>query len=142
MNWERMKSFLIVLFVAINIFLIAFMFNSVRNTTTVSKSVATDTATILGNNNIYIDSSIIPLSTDNPGSFEVLPINVDTTYTSSKPITDKNAKKMIAKALKSAGVRDFLISVNPDGSYCIGQEAYGHFIFDRLVCSLEYTICR
>ena len=62
MNWERMKSFLIILFVGINIFLIGFMLNSVKNTTTVSKTVMTDTVSILNGNNIYIDSNIIPLS--------------------------------------------------------------------------------
>lgn len=133
MNWERMKSFLIVLFVAINIFLIAFMLNSVSNTNTVSKTIVADTVSILGSNNIYIDSNIIPLSTDNPGSFEVTPVNVSTTYTSSKNITDKNAKGEIKKALKSVGIKDYAISRNSDGTYCIGQKAYGHFIFDSSV---------
>lgn len=134
MNWERMKSFLIVLFIGINIFLIGFMLNSVKNTTTVSKSVATDTVSILMNNNIYIDGRIIPLSTDNPGSFEVTPINVNSTYTSSKNITDKNANDEIKKALRSVGIKkDYIITKNSDGSYCIGQRAYGHFIFDSAV---------
>lgn len=134
MNWERMKSFLIILFVGINIFLIGFMLNSVKNTTTVSKTVMTDTVSILNGNNIYIDSNIIPLSADNPGSFEVMPVNVNSTYTSSKNITDKSVESEIKKALKSVGIRkDYIITENSDGSYCIGQKAYGLFIFDSLV---------
>ncbi|MBR2476739.1 MAG: hypothetical protein IKB50_01240 [Clostridia bacterium] len=134
MNWERMKSFLIVLFVGINIFLIGFMLNSVKNSSTVSKTVVADTTSILSDNNIYIDSNIIPLSTDNPGSFEVMPVNVNFTYTSKVQITDKNAKSEIKKALKSNGIKNnYIITRNNDGSYCIGQKAYGHFIFDSLI---------
>lgn len=130
MSWERMKSFLIVLFVAINIFLIGFMLNSVSKTATVTKAVVEDTVSILHNNNIRIDIDTVPLSVKNTGFFEVTPINVSNNHTAKKTITDKNAKGEIKKALKNLGIKDYIISRNNDGSYYVGQKVYGYYLYD------------
>lgn len=130
MNWERVKNFLIILFIGINIFLVVFMFGSVRTSTSITKAVVNDTVNLLSANSIAIDSKIIPLSVNNPGTFDVVAINVDSSYTSSKALTDSNIQPEIKKALKALGVKDFEISKVADSEYYAVQKTDGHFIFD------------
>ncbi len=130
MNWERVKNFLIILFIAINIFLVGFMFNSVRTSTSVNKSVVADTVSILNANNIAINADIIPSSISNPGTFDVVAIDVDSSYESPKTLTAGNTESEVKKALKVLGVKDFEISKIDDTNYSVMQKTDGYFIFD------------
>lgn len=65
MNWEKVKSFLIVLFLCINILLVITTVRSIRTATSVSFETITDTAALLENNGIAINPDIIPRSVDN-----------------------------------------------------------------------------
>lgn len=130
MNWERVKNFLIILFIFINIFLVVFMFSSVRTSTSITKAVVNDTVNLLSANSISIDSKVIPLSVNNPGTFDVVAINVDSSYTSSKALTESTIKSEIKKALKALGIKDFAISKVNDYEYYAVQKVNEHFIFD------------
>lgn len=129
MNWERVKNFLIVLFIAINIFLVAFMFNSFRADTSITKDVIDDTVHLLQTNGIEIDSNIIPLSVNTPGSFDVMPIAVNNSYQSPKQLGESNIESEIKKALKALGVKDFEITSKGSGKYQVLQKIQGYFIF-------------
>ncbi len=130
MNWEKVKTFLIVLFIVINLFLMAFMFSSLRSSSSVNKSVVADTVSILNANNIAIDAETIPSSISNPGSFDVVAINVDSSYQSPKTLTESNAVSEIRKALKVLGVKDFEITPVDGSTYSVMQRTDGYLIFD------------
>lgn len=59
MNWKTIKTFLIFMFLAIDIFLVAVTYRSYTMAKLNDKSIA-DTLTILERNNIKVDSAIIP----------------------------------------------------------------------------------
>lgn len=130
MNWERVKNFLIVLFLGINIFLLFFTFNSVKITSSTSKAVIRDTAAILQANNISIDEDIIPYSINNPGSFDAAPINISHSYDSPKNLKESNAESEIKKALAIIDVKNFEISKVSDNRYSVIQKINGYHIFN------------
>lgn len=132
MNWERVKNFLIFLFIGINIFLAAFMLSSVRTTTSVTEDVIDDTVRLLAVNGVTADSSIIPISVKSPGTFDVMPIQVNSTYQPSKTLTSANVEGEIKKALKALGIKDFEITKNED-IYTATQKVGGYFIYDSAV---------
>lgn len=130
MNWERVKNFLIFLFIGINIFLVCFMLISFRSSTSVNKSVVADTVSILNTNNISINEDIIPSSISNPGTFDVVAINVDSSYESPKTLNSGNTESELKKALKVLGVKDYEIFKTDDFNYSVMQKTDGYFIFD------------
>lgn len=60
MNWSRVKTIFIILFLISDLFLLALLAISNRSLSAVSPEVIESTVQILGNNNIYIDPGIIP----------------------------------------------------------------------------------
>lgn len=130
MNWERVKNFLIILFVGINIFLITFMLSSVKKSSSVNKSVVADTVSILNANDVSINENIIPSSISNPGTFDVVAVNVDSSYESPKTIGEHNAESEVKKALKVLGIKDYNITKVDSFTYSIMQKTDGYFIFD------------
>ena len=60
MNWKTIKTFSIVLFLILNVFLIILTYN-MNNAKKISQSDINETITLLNNNNIKIDASIIPV---------------------------------------------------------------------------------
>ena len=130
MNWERIKSFLIVLFIVINIFLIVFMFGSVRKSTSVTDAVVKDTVGLLKANKITVDEDIIPLSVNNPGTLGVVAIKVSSQYQSPKALTQSNTQSEIKKAIRALGVKDFQISETRENEYYIMQKIKDNFIYD------------
>ncbi len=130
MNWERVKNFLIVLFIGINIFLVVFMLTSFNNSASVNKSVVKDTVSILNANGISINEDIIPSSISNPGTFDVVAINVNSSYASPKTLDAGNTESELKKALKVLGVKDYEILKKDDFNYSVMQKTNGYFIFD------------
>lgn len=130
MNWERVKNFLIVLFIGINIFLVCFMLTSFKDSASVNKSVVKDTVSILNANNISINEDIVPSSISNPGTFDVVAINVNSSYESPKTLDAGNAESELKKALKVLGVKDYEIIKKDDFTYSVMQKTNGYFIFD------------
>jgi len=130
MNWEKIKNFLIILFLGINIFLVFIMLNSVKTTSSTSKSVVRDTVSILQANNINISEDIIPLSIDNPGSFDATPININHSYDSPKNITESNIESEIKKALAVINIKNYKIVATDNLSYLITQKVDGYTVFD------------
>lgn len=130
MNWERVKNFLIILFIGINIFLIGFTMSSVRRSTSVTEAVVSDTVGLLGANGILVDGNIIPLSVNNPGTLDVMAISVKSSYQSPKEITDSNAVSEIKKAVRALGVKDTEIYKKGESDYLIVQKIKNNFIYD------------
>ena len=60
MNWSRVKTVLIILFLCTDIFLLATYLTSKYASSTISQDVIESTVEVLENNNIKVDSSIIP----------------------------------------------------------------------------------
>ncbi len=130
MNWERVKNFLIVLFVFINIFLICFMLSSVKTSSSVNKSVVADTVSILEANGVTVNPKLIPTSISNPGTFDVVALDVDSSYESPKKLTESNAESEIKKAMKVLGLKGYEISRQDGQTYSLMQKVSGYFIFD------------
>lgn len=136
MNWERIKTFLIILFIGINIFLIAFTMSSVHRSTSVTEAVVGDTVGLLGANGITVDGDIIPLSVNNPGTLDVMAITVKNSYQSPKAIDDGNAVSEIKKALRALGVKDTEISKKGENTYFIVQKIKNNFIYDSGITAM------
>ena len=130
MNWEKVKNFLIFLFLGINIFLVFFMLNSVKTTSSTSKAVIEDTVSILAANNVTVDSHMVPYSIDNPGTFDAVPININHAYDSPKTLSPSNTESEIKKALAVIGVKNFYMSQTDEKNYYIAQKIGGYTLFD------------
>lgn len=130
MNWERVKNFLIALFIGINIFLVFFMLSSFKDSASVNKSVVKDSVSILNANGIAINEDIIPSSISNPGTFDVVAINVNSSYQSPKTLDVGNIESELKKALKVLGVKDYKIFKKDDSNYSVIQKTNGYYIFD------------
>lgn len=61
MSWKSIKTFLIVLFLILNVFLIILTYK-MNNAKNLSQSQISETITLLNTNNIEVDPSIIPVS--------------------------------------------------------------------------------
>ena len=82
MNWKSIKTFLIILFLILNVFLII-LTNKINNAKNLSQSEIDETVTLLNINNISIDSSIIPVSPS-----EDITINLTDIYYINENIED------------------------------------------------------
>ena len=80
MNWSGAKNWLIALFAGLNIFLIIMLVGVSSNSVKLEAQVISDTVTILKNNGIEIDESIIPEKIPKLNTVEV-----------SNAVSDKNA---------------------------------------------------
>lgn len=129
MNWERVKNFLIFLFLGINIFLVFFMFNSVKTTSSTNKTVIEDTISVLNANNITINDDVIPYSINNPGTFDAVPVTIDHSYDSPKTLAPSNIESEIKKALAIIDIKKFEILKISDDTYRITQKINGYPVF-------------
>lgn len=133
MNWEKVKTFLIVLFFAINVFLVGFMLNSVKITSSASKTVIEDTVAILTANSINIADEQIPYSIANPGTFDAVPITVDHSYTSPKELNENNIEGELKKAMAVVALKKFDITKLDANTYAIRQIIDGHHLCDSFI---------
>lgn len=71
MDWSKAKSWLIVLFAALNIFLIVMLVSAMKHSSTIDKSIVLNTAEIMNNNNIKVSAAQIPDKIPKLNSVEV-----------------------------------------------------------------------
>lgn len=71
MEWSRVKSILICVFVAVNIFLIAVYIKGSTTEITVDAQTVENTVAVLKNSNISIDKSIIPVKSSDMQVFNI-----------------------------------------------------------------------
>lgn len=136
MNWERIKTFLIVVFVLINLFLIGFMALSFYTSTSVSNETIADTVEILAENQITLNPDIIPRSVSNLQNFDVRSMATDGAFPGThtmdesgrfsyvvpcgETVTLRNAKSVAERLLREAGIRAYARferpQEQPDGS--------------------------
>lgn len=72
MNWSRVKTVLIILFLCTDIFLLSIYFTSKYSSSTISSDVIDSTVQILKKNGIEIDPSVIPQNTRTAPQFEAV----------------------------------------------------------------------
>lgn len=155
MNWERIKSFLIVVFVLINLFLIGFMALSFYTSTSVSNETIADTVEILAANQITLDPDIIPRSVGNLQNFDVRNMATDGAFPGSYTVDEigrfsysvtldetvslRNAKSVTERLLKEAGIREYASIGQPqlqqDGSIqiAVAQTIQRYTVFNSTV---------
>lgn len=133
MNWEKVKTFLIILFFGINVFLVGFMLNSVKITSSASKTVIDDTVAILTANSINITNEQIPYSITNPGTFDAMPINVAHSYTSPKELNEDNIEGELKKAMAVVDLKKFDITKIDGSTYSIRQIIDDHHLCDSAI---------
>ena len=142
MNWEKLKTFLIVLFSAINVFLIVTMIATNRSANTIPKQTIQDTVKILKANNINIDENIIDDEVKNMGEITVKPITKSDDYSKNisksdgvefemvfdrAVLNDKDMKSLLSKG----GFDEYEISKSFSDGYGIAQQCIkGYRIFD------------
>lgn len=122
MNWKNIKSFLIILFLCIDIFLV-YITNVSHKSAVLSDENINDTVSLLRENDIYIDSNIIPKTVESYESIELSslvfsdesPVDkslIDnfqdgtikiTLPADTSKINEQNAKSEILKILKNNG---------------------------------------
>lgn len=71
MQWSRVKTILIVIFIIVNIYLLINYFHSSQNGVTVSPAVVDDAVSILSSNSIQIDKRVIPTTSPQVRVFDV-----------------------------------------------------------------------
>lgn len=149
MSWKNIKTFLIVLFLIINAYLVfsqyGFDFKSESKTYIDEKSLS-DTISIIKNNyNITVDNKLIPLKVDNLGIIDVTNIIYTDKFknsgykfktngalfeaeieTNTYSYNELNAKEQILDILNDIGIeKDFYnldIKINDEGLVCMVHE--------------------
>ncbi len=142
MNWGKLKSFLIGLFLIINIFLIITMISQERKNTSIPVQTINDTVSVLEKNDILINASIIPTDVKNMGEITVIPITKsesfkDVTYSSDDNMFEINVNKGVFNSqdmksvLSGLGIKNFKVSKEySNGLGSVSQMAGGYPIFE------------
>lgn len=152
MNWERIKTFLIIVFVLINLFLIGYMTLTFRTSTSVSSETIRDTVEILAANQITLDAALIPRSVDNLQNFDVRSLATEDGFPGAQTldeagrfsyrascdedVTLRNAKSMAEQLLEDAGIHSYAQIGEPqqlaDGGIqvVIGQRIRRYAVFN------------
>ena len=145
MNWGKLKSFLIVLFLIINVFLIVSMFISYKVKTTISDETIQNTVSILKRNDIIVDPSIIDNAVKNVHDITLKPITKSDNFSAKFTLKDYNAFEMtfsekisdtdeMKKILSNASIKDYKIEKEfSNGFGIVSQKAGGYTIFDTTV---------
>lgn len=155
MNWERIKTFLIIFFVLLNLFLIGVMMVSFHTSTSVGDETIRDTVDILAANQIALDPALIPRSVENLQNFDVRSAASDSTFpgaawtdengrfsyqvTCEEPVTMKTAKSAARKVLKDAGIEKYAQIGQPqqqeDGGIqvTVRQKIRRYWIFNSVI---------
>lgn len=158
MSWKNIKTFLILLFSLINIYLIfstnGFVFRK-QNTTYIDKTTIENTVNIVKNNyNITVDASIIPKSVNNLRNTDVTNIIYTDKFSKSQynfktkggtfettiktgtfSYNEDNAKTQIKDVLKTLGIEENTYTLNiyktDEGLVCVADEVFSpHRIFN------------
>ena len=153
MNWKNIKTFLIILFLGINIFL-AVSTVRMHGADRLTEQNINDAVALLGQNNIYIDKSLIPTVPANLDSIELSnPLFADKSIDKSlitdsndngftmripadtSEITEKNAESKIRTVLKNNKFKVKSIILTKVGgnkiTYNMTSEHNGIKIFDN-----------
>ncbi len=77
MSWERVKTVLIFLFLAINIFLVSFMLMSISQTTEIDRTTVLGTVNVLKAGGVTVDADIVPTSIPKYDNADVYNIALD-----------------------------------------------------------------
>ncbi len=155
MNWERIKTFLIIFFVLLNLFLIGVMLLSFHTSTSVSDETIRDTVDILAANQIGLDPSLIPRSVENLQNFDVRSAATDSSFPGAasmdengrfsyqvscgQQVTLKNARSVAGQLLKEADIQKYAQIGQPqqqaDGSIrvVVGQKIRRYWVFNSVV---------
>jgi len=92
MEWQRVKSILIGVFVVVNIFLIISYMGGIKTGVTIDNQTVLNAITVLNKNNITIDEKLIPRRTDDIRMFDAV-----NQFESSKAVAEfayQNAQKL------------------------------------------------
>ena len=80
MSWERVKTVLIFLFLAINIFLVSFMLMSINQTTEIDRTTVLGTVNVLESGGVTVDADIVPTSIPKYDNVDVYNIALDESF--------------------------------------------------------------
>lgn len=83
MSWERVKTVLIFLFLAINIFLVSFMLMSISQTTEIDRMTVLGTVNVLESGGVTVDADIVPTSIPKYDNVDVYNIALDEEFKSN-----------------------------------------------------------
>ena len=145
MNWGKLKSFLIILFLLINIFLIVSMIVTDKVKTTIPNETIQDTVNILKRNGILIEPSIIDNTVKNVHDITLKPITKSDNFTGKLIAGDLNTFEMnfskkvsnteeMKNILSDASIKDYNVEKEfSDGFGTVLQKTGGYTIFDTLI---------
>lgn len=141
MNWEKLKTFLIILFIILNIFLIFVMHIDNSKNINISDETISNTIKVLENNNILIDKAIIPKKIVSLNAIELKNVvfgskfpksyqkNADKSFSIMLDANIKSASD-IKKILSNAGIdKNAEIVYNEDTSR-VNLKIRNYYIFD------------
>lgn len=77
MSWDRVKTVLIFLFLAINIFLVSFMLMSINQSTEIDRTTVLGTVNVLSAGGVKVDADIVPTSIPKYDNVDVYNIVLD-----------------------------------------------------------------
>lgn len=77
MSWDKVKTVLIFLFLAINIFLVSFMLMSISQTTEIDRTTVLGTVNVLKSSGVTVDADIVPTSIPKYDNADVYNIALD-----------------------------------------------------------------
>ncbi len=122
MNWSGAKNWLIALFAGLNIFLIIMLVSISSNAAKLEKHIISDTVTILKNNGVEIDETIIPEKIPKLNSVEVSNAVSDKDSFAKALLGDKykkgNAEYLAdGKILRFSQSKFFYTNSSPDENY-------------------------
>ncbi len=140
-NWEKLKTFLIVLFIILNIFLLTVMQIDNAQNVNISDQTISNTINVLKNNNILIDKSIIPKKIVNLNAIELKNAvfdsdfpkgyqkNADKTFSI---MTDEkvNSASDIKKLLSNVGIDKNTEIVYNDNTSRVNLKIGQYYVFD------------
>lgn len=147
MNWAKLKTFLIVLFAVINVFLIATKVVTEQSSQKISHQIIVDTVNILNNNDIFIDEGIISDRVRNMEEISVKPVTRSDNYlkniskadglnfemTLGEPVTTENEMKRL---LKKNNFKNFKIIKN----FSDGEGRATQYIDDMCIFGAEVSV--
>ncbi len=133
MNWKNIKTFLIILFLLVNIYLI-FLSANHNKASMISDDSINEAINLLENNNIKIDKNIIPRNSENNNPVHLTDIYFSTLFPAQSIEQTENETKItlnyhgsdnltnnkkVLQTLKSYGidVDEITVSVNQNGLY-------------------------
>ena len=145
MNWGKLKSFLIGLFLIINIFLVITMITQERKNTSIPVKTINDTVSVLEKNDILVDASIIPADVKNMSEFTVIPVTKseafnDVSYINEDNMFEININKGVyntqdmKSVLSSLGIKNYVVSNDFASGYGnVNQYVDGYPVFETNV---------